>query len=208
MNCDSPGQSLRRCIRFGRRARRAVQAAAFAIALAAAAAAAPVSAQRVSHDDTIAEIVAAGRLVSNRPDARVAYVTREDCAAAAAGVLATDGHENKAYNITGPELVGPQELAALASEISGKPVEFIAMNEDDFVEHLREGGMPDAAIQGTLSFAAELDSPYLRETSTAVADLSGRPATSVRSLLEANRQRLVEAARGRGLTTRRSAKRS
>jgi hypothetical protein len=55
--------------------------------------------------------------------------------------------------------------------------------------------MPDTAIDGAISFAAELDSPYLREPSTAVADLTGRPATSVRSLLAASRERLRAAAR-------------
>jgi hypothetical protein len=54
--------------------------------------------------------------------------------------------------------------------------------------------MPAAAINGTVSFAAELDSPYLREPSTAVADLTGRPATSVRALLTENRERLRAAA--------------
>ena len=46
----------------------------------------------------------------------------------------------------------------------------------------------------TISFAAELDSPYLREPSTAVAKITGRPAKSVRQLLVENRERLREAA--------------
>jgi hypothetical protein len=55
--------------------------------------------------------------------------------------------------------------------------------------------MPEAAINGTISFAAELDSPYLREPSTGVADLTGRPATSVRDLLLRDRERLRAAAK-------------
>ena len=54
--------------------------------------------------------------------------------------------------------------------------------------------MPAAAINGTISFAAELDSPYLREPSMAVAELTGRPAKSVRQLLLENRARLRDAA--------------
>jgi hypothetical protein len=46
-----------------------------------------------------------------------------------------------------------------------------------------------------LSFARELDSPYLREPSTAVADLTGRPPTSVRALLLADKPKLVAAAK-------------
>ncbi len=52
--------------------------------------------------DQAVQIVRDGKLVTSTPDARVAYVTREDCAAAAAAVLTTPGHDNQAYNITGP----------------------------------------------------------------------------------------------------------
>jgi len=144
--------------------------------------------------DQAVQIVRDGGLATHTPDARVAYVTREDCAAAAAAVLATPGHENKAYNITGPDAIGPRELVALASEISGKRVELIAYSEADYRARLAQSGMSEAAINGTISFAAELDSPYLREPSTAVAEITGRPAKSVRQLLVENRERLREAA--------------
>jgi NAD(P)H dehydrogenase (quinone) len=145
--------------------------------------------------DQAAQIVRDGKLVTSTPDARVAYVTRADCAAAAAAVLTTPGHERKAYNITGPEAIGPRELAALASEISGKRVELVALDEAAYRKYLLDNGTAEAAINGTLSFAAELSSPYLREPSTAVADLTGRPATSVRALLLANKQKLIAAAK-------------
>ena len=145
--------------------------------------------------DQAVQIVSDGRYVTHTPDARVAYVTREDCAAAAAAVLTTPGHDNKAYNITGPDAIGPRELVALATEISGKPVELVVLSEADYRRRLAESGMPDAAINGTISFAAELDSPYLREPSTAVAELTGRPATSVRTLLANDRERLRAAAK-------------
>lgn len=144
--------------------------------------------------DQAVTIVRDGVLVTHTPEARVAYVTREDCAAAAAAVLTTPGHENRVYNITGPDAVGPRELVALASEISGKRVELLALSEAEYRTHLARSGMPEAAIDGAISFAAELDSPYLREPSTAVAELTGRPAKSVRELLLENRERLREAA--------------
>lgn len=144
--------------------------------------------------DQAIQIVRDGGFVTHTPDARVAYVTREDCAAAAAAVLATPGHENRAYNITGPDAIGPRELVALASEISGKSVSLIVLSEAAYRQRLADSGMPEASIDGTVSFAAELDSPYLREPTTAVADLTGRPATSVRRLLLMNRERLRAAA--------------
>ncbi len=145
--------------------------------------------------DQAAQIVRDGRLVTGTPDARVAYVTREDCAAAAAAVLTTPGHDNMAYNITGPDAIGPAELVALASEISGKKVELVVLDEPAYRQHLLDNGTPESAISGALSFATELDSPFLREPSTAVADLTGRPPTSVRSLLLAEKAKLVAAAK-------------
>jgi NAD(P)H dehydrogenase (quinone) len=145
--------------------------------------------------DQAVQIVRDGRYVTHTPDARVAYVTRENCAAAAAAVLATSGHENKAYNITGPDAIGPRELVALASEISGKPIELVVLTESEYRQRLAESGMAEPAIDGAISFAAELDSPYLREPTAAVELLTGRRATSIRDLLTQNRERLRAAAK-------------
>lgn len=49
--------------------------------------------------------LAMGRKPENAGDGRVAFVSRDDCVACAAEVLAQSGHENKAYDITGPELL-------------------------------------------------------------------------------------------------------
>ena len=101
----------------------------------------------------------------------VAYVTREDCAAAAAAVLATDGHENRAYDITGPEVVLPQDVARIASEITGVTITVVEPEPEE----------PARAIPGSASFAV---------VSTAVRDLTGRPAQTVRDLLDRNRAAL------------------
>jgi NAD(P)H dehydrogenase (quinone) len=145
--------------------------------------------------DQAVQIVREGRLVTHTPDARVAYVTREDCAAAAAAVLTTPGHENRAYNITGPDAIGPRELVALASEISGKKVELVVLDEGAYRKHLLDTGLPEESIASSLAFDAELNSPLLREPSKAVAELTGRPATSARALLTSAKARLRAAAK-------------
>ena len=145
--------------------------------------------------DQAVQAIQDGEIVTHLPDARVAYVTREDCAAVAAAVLATPGHENRAYEITGPELIGPVEIAALASEISGRQVALRVVDAAAYSAYLRGNGLPDAAVRGSLSFAEELDSEFMREVSRAVPDLTGRPAMTVRDLLLANRDRLLAAGR-------------
>jgi hypothetical protein len=69
------------------------------------------------------------------------------------------------------------------------------MSEAEYRRSLAASGMAESGIAGAIAFAAELDSPFVREPSTAVADLTRRPATSVRSLLLAGRERLRAAAR-------------
>lgn len=122
-----------------------------------------------------AKMVAEGRVAVPATASRIGYVTRDDCAAAAAAVLATPGHDNKAYDITGPELVGPREVAAAASAVTGKKIE----------EVQAEPGAPAARSFG---------GPALEVVSTAVKDLTGRPPTSVKQLLAANKDKLLAAA--------------
>lgn len=119
-----------------------------------------------------AKMLADGKASVSDTDPRIGYVTREDCAAAAAAVLSSPGHENRAYDITGPELVGPRELAAAASAVTGKPIELVAADPNT------SGARP--AFGG----------PSIAVVSEDVAKLTGRPATSVRALLEAKRSEL------------------
>ena len=118
-----------------------------------------------------AKMLADGKATASPTDVRIGYVTREDCAAAAAAALTSAGRENRVYDITGPELVGPRELAAAASRVAGKPIEIVAA--DPNAPARRAFGGPSIAV-----------------VSKDFAKLAGRPATSVRELLEAHRAEL------------------
>ena len=110
-----------------------------------------------------------GRAVVPPGDVGMSYITRDDCAVAAAAVMATPGHENMIYDITGPEVVGTREIAAAASAVAGRPVEIVAGGADT------PAGFGIAAL-GFVSADFET--------------LTGRRAVSVREFLEANRAAL------------------
>jgi NAD(P)H dehydrogenase (quinone) len=119
-----------------------------------------------------AKMVADGKATVPAGEVLMGYVTRGDCAAAAAGALATPGHDNKAYDITGPALIGVRQIAAAASAATGKP---IALNPAD----------PNAPpVRG-------FGGPTLAVVSRAVAELAGRPATSITTFLAQNRNKLL-----------------
>lgn len=122
------------------------------------------------------DMIARGEVLVRPDDPGTAYITREDCAAAAAAALTTAGHENRVYEVTGPELVHTRDIAAIASEITGVDIEVIEASPSQIAE------LPELPPSGTT-------------LSTAFQELTGRSGTTARQLLEANRAALL-AARG------------
>jgi NAD(P)H dehydrogenase (quinone) len=135
----------------------------------------------------VAQAIASGQLVTSAGDGRVAFVARDDCAGAAAAVLVQDGHEGKAYDITGPEAIGPRDLAALAAELGDRPVEVVSVDDDALVAGMIANGVPEAVAPILLSFVIAAREGFLDAVSSAVEDLTGKPPTSLREVVAAAR---------------------
>ena len=128
-----------------------------------------------------------GRLVHNRGYGRVAYVAREDCAAAAAAVLLQGGHEGAVYDITGPEAFDAAALAALYAALGGRPVAAEEIDDAAFVAAL-VGGSADGHLRYgaelLASFGRAIREGYCDVRSGAVAELTGRAPRTLRQVLE------------------------
>ncbi len=124
-----------------------------------------------------------GRLVTNAGDGGTAYVSRHDCARAAAAVLSTDGHEKEAYDITGPQAVTQAELAGLITEVTGTDIELVELSDDAYFDHLLDSGVPQDVADVMSSFGEATRGGFLSKVSTDVADLTGRPPASLRDVL-------------------------
>jgi NAD(P)H dehydrogenase (quinone) len=128
--------------------------------------------------------IASGVFTYNSGDGATAYVSREDCAAAAAAVLAGgDEHANQAYDITGPEALTGAELAELYGSVSGRPVRGVAVTDTAFVEGAVENGLPEPVAQLMASFGKAIRDDALNQVSDAVERLTGRAPRSVRDVL-------------------------
>ena len=141
-----------------------------------------------------ARAAASGQLVHNNGDGATAYVSREDCAAAAAATLAGDGHEDRAYDITGPELVTQNQLAAMVADITGRRVSALAIDDDQATQNLTAVGLPADAAMAYASFGTAVREGVLDVVSAHVEDLTGRRPRSLREVLEAHRSELEETA--------------
>jgi NAD(P)H dehydrogenase (quinone) len=118
------------------------------------------------------KIVADGKATAVPNEIKLGYVTREDCAAAAVAVLTTPGHDNKAYDITGPDLLGQAEIAAAASAVTGKSIPVV---------------QPDPGAPSPRAFGG----PAASVVSGDVQKLTGRAPTSFRTFLETNKAKLA-----------------
>jgi NAD(P)H dehydrogenase (quinone) len=136
----------------------------------------------------VAQAIASGQLVTSAGDGRVAYVARDDCATAAAAVLTQDDHEGKTYDITGPEAIGPKDVAALAAELGGRPVEVVAVDDDALVAGMIAAGAPEAGARIGLSFVVAAREGFLDTVTGAVEELTGDPPSSLRTVVVAARQ--------------------
>jgi uncharacterized protein YbjT (DUF2867 family) len=63
-----------------------------------------------------------GKVFSNYGDGKLPPVDPRDIAAVAVLALTTDGHEGKAYPVTGPETLSVGEQVAILSDILGKQI--------------------------------------------------------------------------------------
>ncbi len=151
-------------------------------------------------------VMQTGKWISNAGEGREAMVWREDCVDCALAVLTGSGHEGQTYNITGPELQTFAEVTALMAEITGVPLEYVAVDDEAQYAMFDAMGIPrrpvdDQSVKGIpwnsddmVSFGQAIREGFLEVCSKDVERLTGRPARSTRQMIEENVEMLRAAA--------------
>jgi NAD(P)H dehydrogenase (quinone) len=114
---------------------------------------------------------------------RVAFVARGDVAAAAAGILIGDGHAGAIYNATGPERLSGAERAVLIAEITGRPLAFLAITEEQLRAGLTQAGLPVEVVNIAISIQASFAAGAFDIVTGDVERLGGRPPKPLRNVL-------------------------
>ena len=147
--------------------------------------------------------LAAGKWISSSGEGRTPFVAKRDCAAVAAAVLTDARHEGKTYEITGPELLSYREVAAIASEIDGRPVEYVSVSDDEMAAMLAAAGVPaeysdgmytkgvgTSSILDIVTYERGLREGYFAIQSNDVQRILGRPPVSLRQTFSTHRAAL------------------
>jgi NAD(P)H dehydrogenase (quinone) len=114
---------------------------------------------------------------------RAAFVARGDVAAAAAGILVGDGHAGAIYNATGPERLSGAERAGVIAEVTGRPVAFRVITEEQLRAGLTKAGLPAGAVNVVVSIQASFAAGAFDIVTGDVERLGGRPPRPLRDVL-------------------------
>ncbi len=134
-----------------------------------------------------------GTLYGSAGKGGVAYVTREDCADAAAGALLSDSEKNEILDITGPDIINYDELVKMVSEISGKPLVYVDIAQADLKAALLKSGLPETWADVFVTFDVSYKNGDTKDVSDAVLKLSGHAPKGFKEFLIENKHALFSA---------------
>ena len=120
-------------------------------------------------------VATSGVLPAPIGDATVSAIDVRDIAAVAAVALTDDAHGGATYTLTGPEAITHAAMAATLGEATGREVRFVDVSPDEFAAGL-QGVLPPWQVDGLLEDYAHYSRGEAAEVTTAVEDVTGRPA--------------------------------
>lgn len=99
--------------------------------------------------------IASGVYPAPTGDGRRAWIDVRDVAAAAAVVLTEDGHEGRSYELTGPESLSDDDIAAKLTAATGRQVRHMDPPVETAMQNMVASGMPAdmAAVIGEVMVA-------------------------------------------------------
>ena len=136
--------------------------------------------------------IAMGKHFAAAADGKTGYVTRADCARAAAAALMQET-DSSTLNITGPAAVTQSDIAAIFSEISGTEIPYIAIPTDALVQAMVGNGLPEFMANVFASFDEAIAQGNLNVATSDLEDLTGQAGQSVQDFLNENKAALLAA---------------
>lgn len=114
---------------------------------------------------------------------KVPYALRDEMGEGIANLLVQSGHKNKTYNITGSEFYSYQDIAAMLSEISGKKINYHALENDEYISLLEGFGLPKFLIYLTSGTVLDIKNDQYEIESLDLEKLLGRKTTALKNYL-------------------------
>ncbi|NGO76912.1 SDR family oxidoreductase [Streptomyces sp. YC504] len=135
--------------------------------------------------ENLAPVLEHGAVLQSAGDGRVASASRADYAAAAAAVLAGEGHENATYELSGDEAWSFEEYAAELSRQTGKTISYANVPGEQHLAVLTGAGVPQPFAEILVDVDAAIARGHLARQNGDLARLIGRPTTPIADAIKA-----------------------
>ncbi|MEV6115235.1 hypothetical protein AB0L59_22645 [Streptomyces sp. NPDC052109] len=119
--------------------------------------------------------------------APMSFVDVGDIARVAARVLATDGHHGRVYDLTGPKALTYAGAAEEQSDVLGRPVRYVGLQDDEARAAMLSRGMPEFHVDALTGVARAYRDGGAETVTSTVADLTGRAPLGFTDFLRRNR---------------------
>jgi NAD(P)H dehydrogenase (quinone) len=139
-----------------------------------------------NYDAAIAQAAATGALVGSAGDGRVSAAARADYAAAAAAVLAGEGHQGKVDELGGAPAWTYSGLAAEIARAAGRPVVYQNLTVGQYQLVLEDAGLPQFYAALLADSDQGIAAGHLEEHSGDLVRLIGRPAVTLADAVAAS----------------------
>jgi NAD(P)H dehydrogenase (quinone) len=122
---------------------------------------------------------------------KIANISRDDCARAAAAALASPPAGNQVLTLTGPESLTAEEIGALASAASGKPLAVVQVTDEQLGQGLAGAGLPDFVAKMLVSADANVRAGNFDLVTDHFLSLTGVEPQSLEAYFVAQRAALI-----------------
>ncbi|WP_321896541.1 SDR family oxidoreductase [Burkholderia cepacia] len=115
--------------------------------------------------------------------ARLPFIARSDLAEAAARALTSNQPGNRAYRLSGPELLSYHELAAMIGDIIGEPLAYLPISDDDYRLQLRDESLPPELEARRIAYSRAMRAGFMTALTGDFARLVGREPQRMQDVL-------------------------
>lgn len=124
-------------------------------------------------------------------DGAAAFIDAEDIAAAAAAALTATSHSRSIVELTGPVAISMPQAADELGGITGRPITYVDVPEEDYRSNLGRVGLPDWLSDAIVALYRGIRAGHAATVTDGVQRLTGHPARDYREFAETHRSDLV-----------------
>jgi NAD(P)H dehydrogenase (quinone) len=136
-----------------------------------------------NYGQTVAQAAQTGTVVGSAGDGRVASASRADYAEGAAVVLATAGHDNSVYELSGDTAWSFPEFAATLAAVLGRDVEYRSVTPEEHLAILVSAGLDEPTASFVVALDGNIRDGALADATPTLARLTGHPTTPLADTL-------------------------